>query len=342
MRNLRTGSLAEPARGYCVKIRGVAMLKNRDYVYAVYLNKSFSKAAEKLYISQPALSAAIKKVEEEIGLPIFDRSTNPIQLTPAGEYYIASIEKIMEIEREMEAHFNSLLGDNRGTVQVGSASFFCAYVLPTIMQEFKAKYPGYRLNILEANADDLIKCLRSGTVDIILDVEKLDPAAFHSIVWAEEQIVLAVPAVYEVNKHLGKYRLSFEDVGSGRYLERKFPKVSLKHFENEPFLLLKKGNDMYQRGLKMCRRAGFTPKVAMYFDQLLTAYYVACSGKGVAFVRAGVAHYLETTNKLFFYKIDDEDAVRNIMLYYKKSQPLSKAGNDFIAFLQERGLVNGM
>ena len=77
------------------------MLKNRDYVYAVYLNKSFSKAAQQLYISQPALSAAIKKVEEEIQLPLFDRSSSPIQLIPAGEYYIESIEKIMEIEKEM-------------------------------------------------------------------------------------------------------------------------------------------------------------------------------------------------------------------------------------------------
>ena len=83
------------------------MLKNMAYVYAVYLNKSFSKAAEELYISQPALSATIKKVEEKIGLPIFDRSSNPIQLTPAGEYYIESIENIMNMEKEMKAYFNS-------------------------------------------------------------------------------------------------------------------------------------------------------------------------------------------------------------------------------------------
>lgn len=316
------------------------MLKNMNYVYAVYLNKSFSKAAEKLYISQPALSAAIKKVEEEIRLPIFDRSSTPIQLTPAGEYYIESIEKIMEIKKEMAAHFSRLLGDNRGTINVGSASFFCAYVLPTIMQEFKVEYPGCTVNILEANADDLVNCLRSGIVDIILDVEKLDPNVFDSTVWAEEQIVLAVPAAYEVNDHLEKYRLTFADVGSGRSREPQCPKVSLKEFENENFLLLKKGNDMYQRGLRMCRKAGFTPKVAMYLDQLLTAYYIACSGKGIAFVRASVTHYLEETNKLFFYKIDDENSVRNIMLYYKKSNPLSKAGKDFIEFLHERAATD--
>ncbi|WP_371371096.1 LysR family transcriptional regulator [Sporomusa aerivorans] len=315
------------------------MLKNMDYVYAVYLNKSFSKAAQQLYISQPALSAAIKKIEEEIHLSLFDRSSNPIQLTPAGEYYIESIEKIIEIEKEMSAHFNTMRGRNQGTINIGSASFFCAYILPTIMQEFKVRYPDYSVNLLEANADDLIKCLRSGIVDIILDVEKLDPNIFKSIVWADEQIVLAVPAAFDVNNHLKKYRLTFDDIGSGRYLDPKYPKVNLKQFENETFLLLKKGNDMYQRGLKMCRKAGFAPQVAMYLDQLLTAYYVACSGKGITFVRAGVTHYLEPTNKLFFYKIDDENSVRNIMLYYKRSQSLSHVVKDFINFMHERELA---
>lgn len=315
------------------------MFKYMNYVYAVYLNRSFSKAAEKLYISQPALSAAIKKVEEEIGLPLFDRSNNPIQLTPAGEYYIESIEKIMRIEKEMATHFASLLGNNRETINIGSASFFCAYVLPTIIQEFRLEYPGYRVNLLEANADDLVKCLRTGSIDIVLDVEKLDPNTFNAVVWAEEQIVLAVPAAYEVNERLKKYRLTFDEVGSGQYLDQKYPSISLKHFESESFLLLKQGNDMYERNVKMFKKAGFTPQVDMYLDQLLTAYYIACSGKGIAFVRAGITNYLEATNKLYFYKIDDENSTRNIMMYYKKAQPLSKVGKDFIRFLQDRKLT---
>lgn len=84
------------------------MLKNMDYVYAVYLNQSFSKAAKALYISQPALSAAIKKVEVEVGTPLFDRGTNPISLTEAGQYYIDSIENIMQIEDNMKRKFKEL------------------------------------------------------------------------------------------------------------------------------------------------------------------------------------------------------------------------------------------
>jgi len=305
------------------------------YVYAVYLNKSFSKAAEELYISQPALSAAIKKVEKSVGLPLFDRSSNPVKLTAAGEYYIESIEKIMEIEEDMRGYFNRFLNNNNKTINVGGSSFFCAYTLPTIVQEFNREFPDFTVNLMEANADDLVKGLRAGIFDIIVDVEKRDPKMFGSVVWAEEQIVLAVPKDYEINNKLEKFRLTFEEVERGKFLGESYPKVNLSEFENEHFLLLKKGNDMYQRGLKMCRKAGFTPKVSMYLDQLLTSFYLSCNGKGISFVRAGITRYSDETNKLFFYKINDENSIRNVMLYSKKSQPLTKVGIDFIEFLNK-------
>ncbi len=313
------------------------MLKNMEYVHAVYVHRSFSKAAEKLYISQPALSATIKRVEEEIGLPIFDRSSNPIKLTQAGKYYIEAIESIMNLENEMRSYFNNLLDNSRGTINVGAASFYCTYILPTIVQEFEAEYPDYTVNLLEANADELMKCLHSGIVDIVIDVEKKGISrAFDSVVWSKENLLLAVPSSFEINNHLKKYRLTFEDVSSGNYLIKTHPKMDVKMFSNENFLLLKQGNDMYERSLNICKKADFTPKVTIYLDQMLTAYNIARKGKGIAFVRAGVTRYLETTNELYFYKINDENAYQNIMLYYKKANPLSTVGMDFITFLNNK------
>ena len=73
------------------------MLEKIDYVYAVYMEKSFSKAAKKLFISQPALSKIIRKAEQDIGVSIFDRSTIPITVTPEGEKYIEAIQAIYQI-----------------------------------------------------------------------------------------------------------------------------------------------------------------------------------------------------------------------------------------------------
>lgn len=309
------------------------MLNYMEYVYSVHLNRSFSKAAEDLYISQPALSAAIKRVEEQIGLPIFDRSTYPITLTLAGEYYIKSIESIMEIQKEMEEYFNNLKEEHEGTIKVGGPAFFCTYVLPIIANKFVETFPNYNVNILEANAGDLLKYLQEDLLDVIIDVENSSfPKNINSLFLSEEHILLAVPESFEVNNELKKYRLTFNDVASGRYLKNKYPKVNLSAFKNEEFVLLKEGNDLHDRSLNMTKRAGFTPKVVMYLDQLLTSYYVALNGVGIAFVRAGVSLGLDATNKLYFYKIDDESSQRDIMLYYKNNDLLSKGITKFLNF----------
>ena len=80
----------------------------KKYVYEIYKEKSFSKAAQNLYISQPSLSARIKKIEQELGAPLFDRSTTPLRLTEVGEAYIKASEEIFQIEQNMENYINYL------------------------------------------------------------------------------------------------------------------------------------------------------------------------------------------------------------------------------------------
>ena len=73
------------------------MLDYKEYIYAVYQERSFSKAARKLFVSQPWLSATVKKVEQGLKRQLFDRSTTPISLTEDGQYYIENVERIMNI-----------------------------------------------------------------------------------------------------------------------------------------------------------------------------------------------------------------------------------------------------
>lgn len=311
------------------------MLKNMRYVYAVYTYKSFSKAAEALYISQPALSSTIKKVEETIGLPIFDRSNNPIKLTPAGQHYINTIENIMRLEKEMRSYFDQLKEQNQNTINIGGTSFFCTYVLPKLVQQFNMKYSNYTVNLTEGNTDLLIKYLREGDVDLIIDVEnKPESKLFNSIVWSREDLLLAVPSHLKVNEELKENSLTFQDITDGTYKKKKYSNISLKFFENETFILLKKGHDMHERSLKICNNAGFTPKVSMYLDQLLTSYEIANKGIGITFIRASITRYLSSTDKLYFYKIDDALAFQNIMLYYKQSYKPSNSQEQFISFIK--------
>ena len=84
------------------------MLDYKEYICAISEEKSFSRAAQKLYVSQPWLSSVVKKVEQEIKTPLFDRSTTPISLTPAGEYYVEQAKRVMAIEEEMRRHYQTI------------------------------------------------------------------------------------------------------------------------------------------------------------------------------------------------------------------------------------------
>ena len=149
------------------------MLRDRDYVYAVYRELSFSRAAQKLFISQPALSSKIKKVEERVGMPLFDRSTNPISLTDAGRCYIEAVEQVTAIEDELNARLGQLSLRKEGTVTVGSATYFCSYILPELALDFQSRHPGCTVALQEGNISALTQSLLSGAVDFVLDVDDL-------------------------------------------------------------------------------------------------------------------------------------------------------------------------
>lgn len=187
------------------------MTNYKEYIYAVYQEKSFSKAAKKLYVSQPWLSATIKKAEQELGLPLFDRSTNPISLTEAGRYYIERIEQIMAIETEMEEHFKELQNESRTELRIGTSMFFCTYVLPALLNDFSLAHPEATMTFVEGSSKTLTEKLLDGRLDFLLEAERPESGQITSIPWASEEIVLAVPACDPINGKLERYRYSFEE-----------------------------------------------------------------------------------------------------------------------------------
>ena len=100
-------------------------------------------------------------------------------------------------------------------------------------------------------------------------------------------------------------------------------------------MILKKGNDLYNRAMTMCRNAGFKPRIAMQLDQLLTSYYVARDGKGAAFLRDGLAQFMQQDVPLCFYKINDKNAKRAVLLSWKKSSELSKPARAFLHYVTQ-------
>lgn len=308
----------------------------KKYVYEVYKERSFTKAAQNLYISQPSLSARIKKIEEIIGEPLFDRSTTPLQLTEVGKVYIEAAEEITQIEQRVENYINDLAGLKTGNLAVGASTLFAAYVVPSLITQFNQRFPDVHIQLIEGNTAELEEMLGSNTLDFVIDNYHYDSILYNKELYCEENILLAVPKHFSVNEELKEYQLSYENIKSKKYLSRKYPAVPLGRFANLPFIMLTQGNDTRTRGDRLCRNVGFKPNIVLEFNQQSTAYMASSTQLGATFISDILVSQLPTFENLVYYKLDGEEAKRKVFFYYKTHKYKTRVMEEFIRMMHEQ------
>lgn len=308
----------------------------KKYVYEVYKERSFTKAAQNLYISQPSLSARIKKIEEIIGEPLFDRSTTPLQLTEVGKVYIEAAEEITQIEQRVENYINDLAGLKTGNLAVGASTLFAAYVVPSLITQFNQKFPDVHIQLIEGNTAELEEMLGSNALDFVIDNYHYDSILYNKELYCEENILLAVPKHFAVNEELGMYQLSYKNIKNKNYLSRKYPAVPLGRFADIPFIMLTQGNDTRTRGDRLCRNVGFKPNIVLEFNQQSTAYMVSSTQLGATFISDILVSQLPAFENLVYYKLDGEEAKRKVFFYYKTHKYKTRVMEEFIRMMHEQ------
>ena len=142
-------------------------LRQFTYVEMVAACGSFTKAAAKLFISQPALSNYIGKVEEELGVKLFDRSSTPLTLTYAGEQYLKRARVILGQIHEMDKEIRDITQNMKGKIRLGFPSERIIYMLPLLLAPFKGKYPGIDVEVITGPGNKLTEGLRAGETDFV-------------------------------------------------------------------------------------------------------------------------------------------------------------------------------
>lgn len=306
------------------------MFSGMEYIYEVYKEQSFSRAAKNLYISQPSLSATVKRIERKVGSPIFDRSTNPVSLTSCGRKYIEAVEGILDVQREFKNYISDLNQLQTGTLSIGGSNLFSSYVLPPLITEFKKRFPGIEIHLIEESTSQLEQLLLGGRLDLIIDNYYFGDQLFSRHLYHREHLLLAVPRHLEINRELESYQLRMSQITSGEYLEDQVPSVPFEKFRNEDFLFLKTENDTRERGMKICQKSGFKPKILLNLDQQVTAYNITCSGMGISFISDTLAVSVQPHPEVVYYKLRGEETGRNVYFYRKKGKYLSKAMEAFL------------
>jgi len=127
---------------------------------------SFTKAAETLHMTQPAVTFQVRQLEEHFNTRLFDRTHNRISLTEAGGYVYEYADRIFELYQEMENSIREMTGEIRGALTIGASTTIAEYMLPTLLGDFKAKYPDVEIHLKVSNTEGIVSMVENNTIDL--------------------------------------------------------------------------------------------------------------------------------------------------------------------------------
>jgi len=306
-----------------------------DYILAVAEERSFTKAAKKLFIAQPSLSQYVMSVEKELGIELFDRGSSPIRLTYAGELFVETANQIMSLQGQLINQINDIINMKIGHFTLGMTAFRSSCILPPTIINYRKLWPDIKIDLVTGLTYELGNYAREGKVDIFVTIEsELNKNLFDFEPIAVEKIVLAVPPDHPINSKLQDYRLTMEDIASNCLSAPDVKRVPLTHFCDEKFICVGKSQNLFVIGADMCKRAGFEPKVALHNRSLESLFALTLSGLGISFMPTTYIKYANIARHPVYYSIDDDQTERNLVVAYKKRHYLPQSCREFISIMK--------
>lgn len=285
------------------------MKADYEYVYTIYQEGSFTRAAEKLFITQPALSIAVRKIEARIGMPLFIRNRRPVQLTPAGQLYLKTIQKMQQLEKDLDREVLELKDLQAGSLTIGGSHYILSYKIPDLLVTFSETYPSIQLKLIEEGSDTLLSLLEKEALDVTFSC---NPAVIqrhaHHYRAFQDQILLAVPRSIDIPEPARSNALTCQDIMEGCTSHPDCPSVPFSLFQSLEFILLTPGNNLHQRCQLLFQKAGFAPHIKLMLSQLATAQRLAEHGLAATFVSDAMV--TQNSENLLFFKIDDGNCTR--------------------------------
>lgn len=302
---------------------GVCIMNFRDiqYVLTVSQEGGFSKAAKKLYVSQPCLSQSIQRLERELGAELFCRDNHTVTLTKAGKIFLEDGQEILNLCKKLRVRINDVIDSEHVHLRVGISIFYSPYYSHLIFPVFQQYYPSIKLEIVEDFAESLEKMLHNDRLDIFIAPAPVGRADVDREIYFQpllkEQLFFALPKAH---------KLIHEILSSST---GEWPVIDLSLVKDEPFIMPLKGQKIRQLGTLLCNEAGFSPNVMLETRDLNTVNRLVSSGMGVGFVPEILARQSPMEN-VVYCQIKSEKTTRYLILAYKKVAYLSQAAVNFI------------
>jgi LysR family hydrogen peroxide-inducible transcriptional activator len=286
-------------------------LQQLRYFCAIADTGSFSRAAQQTHVSQPSLSQQIRKLEDELGVRLFDRPGRPVQLTELGRAFLPRARAVL---RDLEAARSEVVErktSTSGPISVGVIPTIAPYFLPPILATFSRKYPEARVSVAEEITPLLLERLRAGTMDAAIMALPLQARGheFQSFPLLVEKLYAVLPKQHTLAKRRA---------------------VSLEELQDDPFLLLCDSHCFRETAVAACKRARLNPKIIFESGQFSSILSMVSEGLGVSIVPAMA---LEKRPGCRYVPLADERAARTIGVVTLYGRSPTRANEAFLAHL---------
>lgn len=270
--------------------------------------KSFSKAAQTCFRTQPAISAQVRQLEQEVNSPLFERLGTRIGLTPAGRIFAQYAEQILDLRRRAQDEINELERTPRGELLIAANEATCIYVLPEVFSEYKKEFPNVQLHVDRSYGARVVEAVLENQADfgitqLPVEEKKLQAVKIHS-----DEIRLLLTADHP----LAAKRM-----------------VSCRDVVGHPLILPKTGTTRNRLNLWI-EPVEDDIQISMELDSTEMIKRFVMAGLGISFLAASHCEEEVHTGRLATVSLGPEPMVRRLALIYRKDKALSKAALGFI------------
>ncbi|MBQ3202502.1 MAG: LysR family transcriptional regulator [Clostridia bacterium] len=294
-------------------------MNSRQMQYAVELAKdrNFSQTAERLGITQPALSKHILGLEKELGVKLFDRSTNPMSLTAAGEHFIRQSQELLYREDQMLRSLEAYKSGESGRLAIGISPFRSLYMISDVVRQVREAYPDVQVVLHEPTSDLMRTEAAEGKYDFAIVNLPVDEAVLDVIPLEADVMVLAVPAAMAAE-------LPQTDV------------LDLAACAHLPFVTVEPSLEMRRQFDAACTAAQFRPQIAAQAGGLSSAWALCRAGVGATLLPRQFVCHNEEGKDVVLYALKQPMQTRQPVIVTRRGQYLSPYAEYAIRLLTEQ------
>ena len=277
--------------------------------------RSFSRAADTLRLTQPSVTARIQSLERDLGETLFERNGRGVTLTEAGTAFLPYAQRVLKALQDGRDAIQSLQELQLGTLRLGAAPTISTYVLPGLLKEFRSRYPGLEVSVRTEYSDQIAQMVLADEVQVGLERSISHPDVVTVPLYADEVLLVASAG------H------PFAESGT----------ASIEQVSEEPLIMFNRGSGYYTLVDNALRQAGVLVSPTMELDNMEATKKMVEEGLGIAMlpkvavereVRAGELRHIRVRGLTM--------PKRQIALIYRRGRPLSRAAEAFVRLLEER------